>query len=128
MNSKIILITGNLGYVGVELVKFLKKKNKKLFIIGYDIGFYSKNFFQKIDNKKYIDQIITEADLEKNNKVSYQEFLAMWKNELVERQIEGLSGINNKRTVSVIADMLDESDDEGRRGFESEKIMSMRNV
>ena len=55
MKSKIILITGNLGYVGVELVKFLKKKNKKLFIIGYDVGFYSKNFFQKIDNKKYVD-------------------------------------------------------------------------
>mmetsp|Transcript_2463 Transcript_2463/g.3367 ORF Transcript_2463/g.3367 Transcript_2463/m.3367 type:complete len:85 (+) Transcript_2463:1953-2207(+) len=65
--------------------------------------------------EEYINQIITEADLEKNNKVSYQEFLAMWKDELVERQIEGLSGINNKRTVSAIADMLDESDDEGRR-------------
>mmetsp|Transcript_7879 Transcript_7879/g.11710 ORF Transcript_7879/g.11710 Transcript_7879/m.11710 type:complete len:91 (-) Transcript_7879:977-1249(-) len=49
--------------------------------------------------EEYIDQIITEADLEKNNKVSYQEFLAMWKDELVERQIEGLRGINNKRTV-----------------------------
>lgn len=31
MNSKKILITGNLGYVGVELVKYLKKKIKNYF-------------------------------------------------------------------------------------------------
>ena len=84
-----------------------------------DSGFISFENLREILGEdvaeEYIDQIITEADLEKNHKVSYQEFLAMWKDELVERQIEGLSGINNKRTVSAIADMLDESDDEGRR-------------
>jgi nucleoside-diphosphate-sugar epimerase len=36
-----ILITGNLGYVGSELVKYLKRKYTNCFIIGYDTAFFS---------------------------------------------------------------------------------------
>ena len=43
--KKVILVTGNLGYIGIELTKFLKKKNKNLFIIGYDVGYFKSNFF-----------------------------------------------------------------------------------
>ena len=35
-----ILITGNLGYIGSFLVPYLKKKNKKNLIIGYDSGYF----------------------------------------------------------------------------------------
>jgi nucleoside-diphosphate-sugar epimerase len=55
MNSKKILITGNLGYVGVELVKYLKKKNKKLFLIGYDTGYFNKNWFFNSSSKSEVD-------------------------------------------------------------------------
>ena len=65
-NNQIILITGNLGYIGFELAKYLKKKNKKLFIIGYDVGYYRKNFFQESDIKKYIDYQIY-SDLRDQN-------------------------------------------------------------
>jgi nucleoside-diphosphate-sugar epimerase len=36
-----ILITGNLGYVGSELVKYLKKKYFNCYIIGYDTAFFT---------------------------------------------------------------------------------------
>jgi len=38
-----ILITGNLGYVGSELVKLLRKKYPKAELIGYDIGYFAKH-------------------------------------------------------------------------------------
>jgi len=38
-----ILITGNLGYVGSELVKLLRKTYPKAELIGFDIGYFSKN-------------------------------------------------------------------------------------
>ena len=36
-----ILITGNLGYVGSELVKYFKSKYADCYIIGYDTAFFS---------------------------------------------------------------------------------------
>jgi nucleoside-diphosphate-sugar epimerase len=67
MNQKKILITGNLGYVGVELVKFLKKQDKNLFLIGYDVGYFKKNWFtQSLKKNKYIDHQIT-SDIRANN-------------------------------------------------------------
>ncbi len=36
-----ILITGNLGYVGSELVKYFKSKYSNCYIIGYDTAFFS---------------------------------------------------------------------------------------
>ena len=72
-NNKIILITGNLGYIGFELAKYLKEKDKKLFIIGYDIGYYSKNFFQESNIKKYIDYQI-HSDLRDQNFKDLEKF------------------------------------------------------
>tara|TARA_X000000950_G_scaffold45778_1_gene52129 strand:- start:18600 stop:19679 length:1080 start_codon:yes stop_codon:yes gene_type:complete len=36
-----ILIIGNLGYVGSQLVKYLKMKYSNYYLIGYDIGYFS---------------------------------------------------------------------------------------
>lgn len=38
-----ILITGNMGYVGSELVKHLKSKNKNWRLHGYDTGYFANN-------------------------------------------------------------------------------------
>lgn len=38
-----ILITGNLGYVGSELTKILRNTFPESTLVGYDIGYYSKN-------------------------------------------------------------------------------------
>lgn len=38
-----ILITGNLGYVGPVLVKELRKTYPDAFLIGFDLGYFSKN-------------------------------------------------------------------------------------
>ena len=54
MKSKIVLITGNLGYVGVELVKHLKLNDKNLFIIGYDTFYFKDDIFKKSSNQKKI--------------------------------------------------------------------------
>jgi nucleoside-diphosphate-sugar epimerase len=42
-----ILITGNLGYVGSELVKLLRKTYPKAELIGFDIGYFAKNITNK---------------------------------------------------------------------------------
>lgn len=54
-NKKVVLITGNLGYIGVELSKYLKKKYKNIYIIGYDVGFYRNDIFDKKNFKKFVD-------------------------------------------------------------------------
>lgn len=43
-----ILITGNLGYVGSELVKELRKKYPDAILIGYDIGFFARQLTNNI--------------------------------------------------------------------------------
>ena len=43
-----ILITGNLGYVGSELVKELRKKYPDAILIGYDIGLFAKQLTNNI--------------------------------------------------------------------------------
>lgn len=42
-----ILITGNLGYVGDDVIRFIQKKNKKIQIIGCDLGLYPKTYVKK---------------------------------------------------------------------------------
>ena len=49
--KKVILITGNLGYIGVELSKYIKKADKNLFLIGFDTGFFLKDSIQKKNSK-----------------------------------------------------------------------------
>jgi nucleoside-diphosphate-sugar epimerase len=52
-----ILITGNLGYVGSELVKLMRKKYPDATLIGYDIGYYAKQLTNKIYAPEiYLDQ------------------------------------------------------------------------
>ena len=65
-----ILVTGNLGYIGTELTKYLKKKN--YFITGYDSGLFEDckiaNFHQKpsVDFQIYSDiRHISEKHLKK---------------------------------------------------------------
>jgi nucleoside-diphosphate-sugar epimerase len=54
-----ILITGNLGYVGSELVKKLRKKYPDAILVGYDIGFFAKQLTNKLFAPEiYIDQQI----------------------------------------------------------------------
>ena len=54
-----ILITGNLGYVGSELVKELRKKYPDAVLVGYDIGFFAKPLTNKLFAPEiYIDQQI----------------------------------------------------------------------
>jgi nucleoside-diphosphate-sugar epimerase len=42
MKKKNILIIGNLGYIGPELVKYLRINHDSFNLIGYDIGFFMK--------------------------------------------------------------------------------------
>mgnify|MGYP003978373571 FL=1 len=49
---KNILVTGNLGYIGTVLTKFLAEKNYN--ITGYDNGFYESNLFGEIETKPQI--------------------------------------------------------------------------
>jgi len=54
-----ILITGNLGYVGSELVKLLRKSYPDAFIVGYDIGYFSSQLTNKfVSPEIFIDQQI----------------------------------------------------------------------
>ena len=49
---KNVLVTGNLGYIGTVLTKFLIEKNYN--INGYDNGFYESNLFGEIEAKPKI--------------------------------------------------------------------------
>lgn len=57
-----ILITGNLGYVGSELVKLLRKTYPSAELIGFDIGYFAKQITNRdtapeiyLDNQVYGD-------------------------------------------------------------------------
>ncbi|HLO59719.1 MAG TPA: NAD(P)-dependent oxidoreductase [Bacteroidales bacterium] len=57
-----ILITGNLGYVGSELVKLLRKNYPDAQLIGFDIGYFAKHITNRnaapeiyLDNQYYGD-------------------------------------------------------------------------
>ena len=91
-----------------------------------DSGFISfrnlRDLFGADVPKEYINQIIAEADIKQDRKISYDEFLAMWEGELEENQIEELAGIGNNRTVSDIA--IDVVDDDSSDGDESSGILA----
>lgn len=54
-----ILITGNLGYVGSELVKLIRKTYPDATIIGFDIGYFASQLTNKLRSPEiYIDQQI----------------------------------------------------------------------
>lgn len=51
-----VLITGNLGYVGSELVKLLRKTYPKAELLGFDIGYFAKQITNKDTSPEiYID-------------------------------------------------------------------------
>lgn len=57
-----ILITGNLGYLGPELVRYIRKKDKNIEIIGVDTGFFAHSLSSftfspdvLLDKQIYID-------------------------------------------------------------------------
>ena len=52
-----ILITGNLGYVGSELVKLLRRTYPKAYLIGYDIGYFASQLTNKVSSPEiFLDQ------------------------------------------------------------------------
>ena len=52
-----------------------------------------------------------------DRRISYDEFLSMWGDEINERQLENVAGINRKRTVTALADeMIEGTDDERSSG------------
>ncbi|MBN2522550.1 MAG: SDR family oxidoreductase [Bacteroidales bacterium] len=54
-----ILITGNLGYVGSELVKLLRKSYPNAILVGYDIGYFSSQLTNELTAPEvFIDQQI----------------------------------------------------------------------
>lgn len=62
---------------------------------------------------KVIEDVIAEADLDDNNRVTYEDFLQMWRQELEDRQMKAWRGISRQRTVSVLADEMLASSTDG---------------
>mmetsp|Transcript_17562 Transcript_17562/g.21453 ORF Transcript_17562/g.21453 Transcript_17562/m.21453 type:complete len:683 (+) Transcript_17562:151-2199(+) len=60
--------------------------------------------------EKYIKQVIAEADLRNDNKVTYDEFLYMWRQDIEDRNIAVLRTISAKRTVTnLVEEMIDDT-------------------
>jgi nucleoside-diphosphate-sugar epimerase len=64
-----ILITGNLGYIGTELSRYLKKKYPNYGIIGYDTAFFEDCFYFKRENSNYLSKQI-KSDM-RNFKIDF---------------------------------------------------------
>ena len=67
--------------------------------------------------KEYIEQVIAEANVKQNKRVTYDDFLNMWRLEIEERKLRAFRGISRQRTVSALADEMafsseDSSDDD----------------
>ena len=57
--KKKIIITGNLGYVGMELVKKILK-TRRYQIIGIDNKYFAKSIIKKIKKNKLFNQKISD--------------------------------------------------------------------
>jgi len=54
--------------------------------------------------------VIAEADLRNDNKVTYDEFLYMWRQDIEDRNIAVLRTISAKRTVTnLVEEMIDDT-------------------
>lgn len=71
LRKKNILITGNLGYVGIELTKYLKRK-KNINLIGFDINYFKKDKFNISSINKYVDYQINDDIRRKDFKILKQ--------------------------------------------------------
>lgn len=79
--------------------------------------------------KQYVQQVIAEVGVEQNTRVTYEDFLDMWRQELEDRSMSAWRGISKQRTVSVLADeMLASTDDEMQSGEEDYEPISNRLV
>ncbi len=56
--------------------------------------------------KNYIEQVIAEADIDQHQRVTYENFLDMWRQEIEDRKLNALRGISKQRTVSVLAEEM----------------------
>jgi calcium-dependent protein kinase len=54
----------------------------------------------------YVEQVIAEADVKDEKRVTYDDFLDMWRKELEDRQMNAWRGISKQRTVSVLAEEM----------------------
>ena len=55
---------------------------------------------------EYIEQVIAEADVKDEKRITYDDFLDMWRKELEDRQMNAWRGISKQRTVSVLAEEM----------------------
>ena len=104
------LITGNLGYIGPVLCKFIKQNNPNSFIIGYDTGFFlNSQIASELEKERpYID-IQIYGDVRDNNKVSryikevdYVIHLAAISNDPMGKEFEIVTHeINNKASIDI---------------------------
>jgi len=82
-----------------------------------DSGYISVNDLRELLGedvpKEYILQVIAEAGDSHNTRVTYDDFLNMWRQELEDRSISAYRKISRQRTVSLLADeMLGSSTDD----------------
>ena len=58
-----ILVTGNTGYIGPVLVKYLRSKYTEYSYIGYDTGFFLRDFINKYDSQDRLYNLQHWGDL-----------------------------------------------------------------
>lgn len=98
-----------------------------------DSGFISVNDLRELLGedvpKSYIEQVIAEAGLSQHERVTYEDFLDMWRQEVEDKSMAAYRKISRQRTVSALADeMLLSSDDDNEMNSETYEPISTRLV
>ncbi len=81
--------------------------------------------------KTYKEQVIAEANVKQDQRVTYEDFLDMWRKEIEDRKLNAYRGISKQRTVSVLADELfasSEDDDSSSEDGNDDQPLSARLV
>merc|ERR1712038_1001422 len=76
-----------------------------------DSGYISVNDLRELLGedvpKQYIEQVIAEVgDNQQNTRVTYDDFLDMWRQEIEDKSMSAWRGISRQRTVSLLADEM----------------------
>ena len=58
-----ILVTGNTGYIGPVLIKYLRSRYIDHTYIGYDTGFFLRDFINKYDSQDRLYNVQHWGDL-----------------------------------------------------------------